>query len=629
VTAEGLLVLAIMGVAFTMFVKETLPPEVTALCVIAALALTGALDTGEALAGFGNDALVTVACMLVLSAGLVRTGALDTVTALLARLGGGRRQVLVVFAAVPLLSAFMNNTPVALMFMPVVIGLAQRQGIAPSRLLIPLSFATILGGMCTLIGTSTNILVAKSASAAGVELHLFDVSVPGAIYAGTGLAFLLLFGRMLLPQRAAVTPLRHADAAASEFVTEITVPDGSPMIGRTWDAWLAAAPAMTPLMLVRGGRARPVRSGPVERSRAAEEVRRAARALGAGRALDLLDDRSGTHVPAQAGDRLLLRSTPGTIDALIARGDVSLAPEFGTGPADGGRTRTATLVELVVTPNSALVGRTLQGADFLRDHPRLSVVAVLRGAGHLSRSVMEVPLSLGDRLLALVDESALDSLAESDDFLMVEGIERRVRRRDKTLPAALIMAAVVGVAAAGWADIALTSLAGALAMVLTGCLPLRRAWDAINLPMLVVIAGMVALAAACEKTGLVSLLSGQVVEWAQPHGPRALLAGLFLLSAVATAFVSNSAVALLVTPVAVQVARQLGFDPLPFVVSVMFGASCDFSTPFGYQTNLLVYGPGGYRFMDYPRIGVPLTAVLFAVSMVIIPWWFPFARLAP
>ncbi|HTE06118.1 MAG TPA: SLC13 family permease, partial [Planctomycetota bacterium] len=489
---------------------------------------------------------------------------------------------------------------------------------------------TILGGMGTLVGTSTNILVNQAAVGAGLPpMGLFDISVPGMLYAGTGLLFLLLFGRLLLPQRAAVTPVRHADAAASEFVTEITVPDGSPMIGRTWDAWLASAPAMTPLMLVRAGRARPVASGRASRSRAAEQARRAARALGAGHALDLLEERSGTHTNAQAGDRLLLRSTAGTIDALIARGDVALAPEFGAGPATTGRSRTATLVELVVTPQSALVDHTLQEAAFLRDHPKVSVVAVLRGAGHLSASVMKTRLSLGDRLLALVDETAIDSLAESDDFLLVEGIERRVRRRDKTLPAALIMAAVIGVAALDWADISVSALAGALAMVLTGCLPLRRAWDAVNLPLLVLIAGMVALATACEKTGLIQMLAGHLVAWLQSYGPRALLAGIFVLSAVATAFLSNSAVALLITPLAVQVARQLGYEPMPFVIGVMFGASCDFCTPFGYQTNLFVYGPGGYRFMDYPRIGVPLTAALFGVSMVIIPWWFPFRSLAP
>ncbi|MGQ0553553.1 MAG: SLC13 family permease [Planctomycetota bacterium] len=598
---EALITIGVLVGAFVLFVTEIVAVDVVGILVILALTLSGVLKPDEALAGLGNSALITVAGMFVLSAGLIRTGALDGITHLLSQaIGGRRRQIVVLLFGVAVISAFMNNTPVAIIFLPVVLGMCQRMDIAPSRLLIPLSFATILGGTCTLIGTSTNVLVSQSAVQAGLPpIGMFDFAAPGVIYAATGLLFLALFGPYLLPSRASVSGALSS-GKVREFVTEISFPDGNPQVGKTYQELLKGLPGIAPLMVIRGEETYPA---PLIGNPRTQFIR--------------------------AGDTLLLKGDPKAINALVQRPDVNLPPELGAAIAAQGAGKAITLVEAVITPNSPLIGRTLLGVNFSARHSEASVLAILRRDEHLRERVSEIRLRLGDTLLIVVDEASVGSLRGTEEFVLLETAGRELVDSRRAPLAVAIMAAVVTLAALEVQPIAIMTLAGSLAMVLTGCLPLRRAYNSIDLSVLVLIAGMIALGLAFQKTGLVDVTSRYVVQWLQPYGPHAVMAGIFLLSTVLTALVSNNAVAVLLTPMAVSVAASMGLQPYPFVYAVLFGASCDFCTPIGYQTNLFVYGPGGYRFTDYVRIGVPLTLVLFAVSMVVIPWWFPFEAALP
>jgi len=597
-SGDALLVLAVTVATLVLWVLEILPVDLVAILAMLVLVVTGQLTADEALRGFGNSALITVACMFVLSAGLIRTGALDLVTTSMLHMGRGNkaRTIGVLMLTIAGISAFMNNTPVAVIFLPVVLAVAVRLEIAPSKLLIPLSYATILGGTCTLIGTSTNLLVGQAVVKAGLPpLHLFDFAVPGVIYALSGLAFLALAGPYLLPVRASVTGAVSADAHAREFVTEIQFPDDSPLVGRSYQEVIGRGPGLVPLMVIRGEETYPA---PLIANPRTQFIR--------------------------GGDVLLLKGEPGAINRLLTRDGITLPRELGAALAGLGKGKTMTMVELVVNPNSPLIGRTLGGAEFSRRHGNASVIAVLRRDEHLRERVSEIRLRMGDTLLAVCDENRLDDLRNTSEFIMLEGIEQRVVRRDKAPLAIAILAMVVLVAAFGIQEMSFMAMAGAAAMILTGCLPLRLAYQAIDSSVIVLIAGTLAMGAAMDKSGAINWIAGQVSDILGHYGPHVVLGGLFLIAAVINALISNNAVAVLFTPLGIRIAHELHVAPEPFIFGLLFAASCDFSTPIGYQTNLFVYGPGGYRFLDYVRVGVPLTIVLFIVTMIIVPFFWPF-----
>jgi di/tricarboxylate transporter len=601
-TGEALFVLALTVATLVVWVLEILPVDLVAVLSMLVLVVSGVLTPDEALRGFGNAALITVACMFVLSAGLIRTGALDIITSSMLGMGRGNkaRTIGALMLTVAGISAFMNNTPVAVIFLPVVLAVAYRLEIAPSKLLIPLSYATILGGTCTVIGTSTNLLVAQKVTEAGLPpIGLFDFAVPGVLYALSGLAFLALAGPYLLPTRASVTT-GVPGGIVREFVTEVQFPETSALVGRSYQDVVGRTPGIVPLMVIRGEETYPA---PLIANPRTQFVR--------------------------AGDVVLLKGEPGAINTLLKREGVTLPAELGAAVAGLGKGKTLTMVELVVNPNSPLIGRTLGGAEFSRRHGNASVIAVLRRDEHLRERVSEIRLRMGDTLLAVCDESRLDDLRDTNEFIMLEGLEKRIVRRDKAPLAVGILVAVVALAAFEVMPMSFLALAGAAAMVFTGCLPLRLAYGAIDASVLVLIAGTLAMGLAMEKSGAIATISHQLLDVLREYGPRAVLAGMFLLAAVVNALISNNAVAVLFTPLGIEIARGLGLSPEPFVFGILFGASCDFSTPIGYQTNLFVYGPGGYRFLDYLRIGIPLTIVLFTVSMILIPWFWPFVPVLP
>jgi len=435
---------------------------------------------------------------------------------------------------------------------------------------------------------------AAEAHDGGMAIGMFDFTVPGLIFAGAGFVFLATIGHRLLPRRASVSTT-VSSGHIREFVTEICFHAGSPLVTKSYKETLVKLPGITPLMLIRG-----------------DEVIFA----------PLIADPRAQFI--RAGDVLLLKGDPGSITALLERDGVDLPPELGGLMDNTSAGKTVTMVELVVNPNSPLIGRTIGGSEFSRRHAGAAAVAVLRHDEHLRKRVSEIRLRLGDTLLVVCDEKHLDGLRNSSEFLLLEGIDKQIVRRDNFNTSLAIMSLVVGLAALGVAPISTLAVTGVVAMVVTGCMPLRLAYSAVDMSIILLIAGMLCLGRALEKTELVGLGSGLLLDTLKSYGPTVVMAGIYLTASVITCMISNNAVAVLLTPVALETARVMGLGYEPFLFAVLFGASASFATPISYQTNLFVYAPGGYRFTDYLRVGIPLQLLLFVIALWLIPWWWPF-----
>ncbi len=590
VTSEMLFVLCVAAAALVAFVVEWWAADATALVVVLVLVAGGVVSEREAFEAFGNEALVTVAAMFVLSAALTRTGAVERVGRLIVRWGGRSepRILLALMVACAGCSAFINNTPIAVVFLPIVLGIARRTSIPASKFLLPMSYATIVGGMCTVIGTSTNVLVSARLPALGLgPLPLFE-PLPLAL-AGTALTvlYMLTLGRRLLPANETLAGMAPAGGHAT-YVTELSVPAGSRLVGRT----------------------------------VAEALGREAATV---RVLQVIRDEA-IHRPGEpglrlaAGDALIAR---GSVDALLAlHRDPSV--DVGEAGADAlvARGRDTSIAELLVRPTSGAIGARV-GDLGLRARHDVVVLAVQREGAHLRTKVVDLRLRLGDVLLVQGDARGLDSLRASPDFLVLEGVAEQVVLREKAWLAVGIVGAVVALAAAGVLKISLLALAGSLAMVAAGCLSAREAYRALDLPLLVLMAGTITLGRGLEASGAAGHLAGALVGAASPFGDVAVLAAVYLVGNVLTALISNAAAALITLPIALAVAAQTGMQPLPFVLAVMFSASIDFSTPIGYQTNTFVYGPGGYGFLDYVRVGGPLNLLWWGLSTLLIPLLWP------
>lgn len=585
-TGDAALTLVLLGATILLLVTEWVPPGITGLCAIAALALLGVLPADVALAGLTSSAVVTVASMYVLSAAVSRTGAAAALADRLAdpARGGPRRAYALLFAAAMLLSGFVNNTPLVLIFLPLVLGLADRMGEAPSRLLVPLSYASILGGATTLIGTSTNLIVAGSlqdASGGALRLGLFDFTRLGVVVALAGGALVLLLRRRLLPARPSLGLLTQKGVAV-EYVTEIAIKAGGELAGRTLaevEASRALGSGLRVLQVVRGAVIRTPRP----------ELRLA------------------------PGDLLMVKGQPEAV--LELRHKRGARPEG----SDSVRGVGLTLFELVVTPGSPWVGRTVAALD-LHERFDASLFALQRHGAHLKVEIERLPLMPGDVLLLQGSQAAMRRLRETSGVLVVEGVDRVARDTRRAPRAAGALAVFIVLALTGKIGIELAALSAALLAVLTGCLSARRAYEAIGWDVLFVIAGTLALGQACVETGLAGAAARHVVALAEPFGQRAALAVVLVFTALLTQVLSNNATAAVMTPMALELGRVLApADPLPYVLAVAFGANCSFLTPVSYNTNLIVYGPGGYRFSDYLRLGLPLTILYLTIAVTLLP----------
>jgi di/tricarboxylate transporter len=592
--------LALTAAAIVAYALELLPVELIGLGILGLLLLlfqlTPLLDPGgailgpgEILAGFSSPALIAVSALLVIGEAMVTTGALEGVARLLVWLARGsfHRALVYSLGYVTASSAFLNNTPIVVIFMPILRSIAERFGRSASAVMMPLSFAAILGGMLTLIGTSTNLLVSGELAKLGEQpLGFFDFTLPGLVLALCGSAYVMVLPT-LLPQRE-VQPAMLADG--KQFIAELDLGPDSPLIGETAHGGMFPSLAEVTVRLVQRGE-HPLLP-PFE------------------------------QITLQAGDILIVAATRKVLTDMLAQYHGHLLNP----PADERRAqprgqREMMLAEAMVRPGSRIIGQTLEFTNLpARSH--CIVLGIQRRARMLRTRLGELRLQPGDVLLLLGLSDDIERLRGDPDILVMEWSASEMPLVRKAPIAALIFAAVVAPAALDLVPIVVTALLGVLALVLTGCLNVRQAARAVDRQIVLIIASSLALGTALEATGAAAYLARMVLLAMAGAPPGWILSVLFLLIAMLTNVLTNNAAAVLFTPVAVNLAHQLGAEVFPFALAVVFGASCSFATPIGYQTNLLVMGPGHYRFRDFVVAGLPLVLLLWLAFSLFVPWYY-------
>lgn len=588
-TWEIALVLAILAGAVALFVSERFPIDLVALLVLGTLLGFGLVTPEQGISGFSNPATVTVAAMFVLSAGLQKTGATAVLGRLLVRYGRNHFTALVVvMTSVGILSAFVNNTAAVAVFIPLVMIVANRRRIAASKLLIPLSYASQFGGVCTLIGTSTNLLVSAISEQAGYgAFSMFEFSRMGLILFAAGTAYFLVFGRWLLPERAA----KELSAAyqLGEYITELRVGAGSPLIGKSvQESRLGQEHDVTVLRLLHGE----------------EKIW------------------APLRQPIQEGDVLLVR---GELQQLIglrgaARLELNVEFKLRDETLESGDLR---LVQALVAPQSRLIGHTLKDLDF-RNRYKALVLAIQRRGETIRDKLNTVRLGLGDALLIQAPEEQLRVLRDDESFIVLDQVDEPGMRRHKVPVVLVIIGLVVGLAALEVLPILVAALLGCLALVLTRAIDLEEAYAAIDWKVIFLLAGILPLGIALESSGAAQLIAEGAIGTVGVFGPLAVLAVLYLMTSILTEGMSNNAAAVLLAPIAISTAEQVGVDPRPLLMAITFAASTGFSTPVGYQTNTMIYNPGGYRYTDFLRTGVPLNLVFWILSVLFIPRFWSF-----
>jgi di/tricarboxylate transporter len=586
---EAWLALSVVAAVIALLAATRLSADVVLLAGVTVLLVTGVLTPAEALNGLANEGMVTVGVLYVVAAGLRETGAIGwAVQGVLGRprnLAGAQLRLMGPVAG---LSAFLNNTPVVAMFLPAVIDWARQNRLPVSKLLIPLSYAAILGGTCTLIGTSTNLvvngLVTNQAGLPG--LGMFDITAVGLPSALIGMAYLILLGRWLLPDR---KPVMSDLDDPRRYTVEMMVEQGSPLAGKTVEeAGLRHLPGMYLVEVERGGEVLPA---------------------------------IAPHQRLRAHDRLVFAGVvESVVDLQRFRGLVPASDQvFKLGVPRPERC----LIEAVVSDSCPLVGRSIREARF-RNVYNAAVIAVARNNERIHAKIGDIVLRPGDTLLLEADPGFVDRQRDSRDFFLVSRLPNsRPPRHDRALAAVAILVGMVLVVTLEWVPMLMAAMVAAGLMLATRCISSGAARSAVDWEVLITIAASFGLGFALEKTGAAHYVADSLIRLAQGD-PWVTLAVVYLVTMLFTEVITNNAAAVLVFPIALSTSQALGVSFMPFVIAIMMAASTSFSTPIGYQTNLMVYGPGGYRFSDYFRVGIPLNLLMAVVTIGLAPHVWPF-----
>ncbi len=587
---EAWITLGVVGALFVALVKNLAPPDMLFLGATTLLAVLGIITPKQALVGFSNPGMLTVALLFVVVAGLRETGVLDYVGHHI--LGGARSEgsVLARLAGVVLpMSAFLNNTPIVAMFVPVVMDWSRRHQVSPSKLLIPLSYLAILGGTCTLIGTSTNLVVNGLMIQNGQEgMHLFEIGMIGLPCAIIGLAYLFTAGRWLLPERKEL--LEQLGESRREYLAEMLVQPSCRLVGKTVEgAGLRQLPGMFLIEIDRNGKT----IGPVGPD-------------------DVIEKNDRLVFTGIVNSIVELEKIPGLVP--IADPDYEVSPK---------QQRQRRLCEAVISENSPLVGKTVRDANF-RTTYGAAVVAVHRAGRRVEKKIGDISLRPGDTLLLQTRPHFLRAYRHDPSFYLVSDVDDwRPIRRDKAWIALLLFIGQIVLMTTGVIPIVLSAMLIAVLMVAMGCLSSGEARRSIEWQVLITIAAAFGVGTAMQESGAARAIATALVDATQLWGPIAALAGIYFLCSVLTGLITNNAAAVLMFPFCIETARLYDADPRPFLVAMILAASASFMTPIGYQTNMMVFGPGGYRFRDFLKVGGPLNLILWIVAIFVIPLLWP------
>lgn len=594
---EALLVLIVIIAAVVLFVTEYFSIDVVALIILVSLVALGIITPEEGVAGFANPATITVAFMFVLSAALMNTGALQVITPFLSSVF--RKNFLMGIVTLSLaiggISAFINNTPVVAVFIPVAVQIASITQISPSKLLIPVSFASIFGGVCSLIGTSTNIIVSGVALKSGLpEFGMFEMSPLGIVFLIVGTLYLAFVGIKLLPARAMSNGLKSS-SSYRDFLTEIQLLENGAFTGqRIMDSSIARELEMDILEVRRNGQKYDLPPG---------------------------------DMVLLANDILKVRCNVEKIKSL--KDMVKVKPETVKVGDEKFNDDGMTLVELVITAQSGFEGKTLRQIDFRRSY-RAVPLAIRHREEVLHDHLHDVPLKSGDVVLAEIKTHHLQELKRQENsqespfiILSAEGLVDFKKKRFFLVLGTI--ATVVLLAALNVLNIMIGAIAGSVVLVITKTISMKEVYKAIEWKVIFLLAGALSLGVAMQKSGLAAIIAGTLIDSLGEWGPIAIVSGLYLTTAVLTEMMSNNATAALLAPIAIATAQSMGLSATPFLMAVTFAASASFMTPVGYQTNTMVYSAGGYKFTDYFKVGWPLALIFWIIATFLIPLIFPFS----
>ena len=587
-----ILTLSVLTLALIAFIFEWLPVDITALVITIVLMLLGLVTPEEGISGFGNTATITVMAMFILSAGVTRTGAIQVVRDLLMKWGGKTisQKIFLMGVIVGPISAFINNTAVVAIFIPIVEEWSEKQGVSVSKLLMPLSFASILGGTLTLIGTSTNILASGLSDAGGYgEFSVFQFTGLGAIILVVGLAYLSFFTPRLVPNR---KKAEHDSLSQSyelnDYVTEVVVSDTSSLIGRT------------------------LRTSELQRKYDID-------------VLELIHD--GIHFPQpiadkiiSAGDILIVRGSREVVLQIKEDREIEIFPDikFSDESLEAElNTEQDKVGEVLILSNSRLIGSTLRDLRF-RQRYNATVLAIRRGQELIRDRLGRVPLRFGDLLLVQGPKQSFLGLQTTRELLVLEQKDAENLREDKAINAIAICLGVILVSAVNLIPIMVSALTGVILMVIMGILKPGEIYGAVRWDVIFLLAGLIPLGIAMKNSGATALLADQLLIIGNHLSGYWILTFFYIVTSVLTAILSNNAAVLLMIPLGIQIAESLGMEPLSVMFAVTFGASNSFMTPIGYQTNTMVYGPGGYKFIDFIRLGTPLSILMTVITPALI-----------
>ena len=585
----SILLIAVLVLLMT----EKITVDRTAIGIMAVLALTGILTPEEVAKGFANSAVITVAAMFLLSQGLIRTGAVGFISESVVRFSKRKHWLgfIIILMIVGITSAFINNTPVVVLFIPIVMSLSCDYDFSPSKMLIPVSYISILAGTCTLIGTSTNIIISDLSATAGYGgLNMFELSLLGVPIAVLGFILLITAGNKMMPDHTApVCELKNGEHL--RYLAEFNIPSKSAYIGRTpSEIFTEKYPSVKLIELVRNSHI-----------------------------LEPCCD----WIELEEDDILLAKGSADDLVALLKDKQIQLPHSernlhFGTNLEDD------LVVELIVPPQSSVLRDRLLSTD-LQNDPDVQIIGIKsRGIHYSEQKIKNATIRIGDIILVRCTRKKLEQIRKGNDFIIVEDIHHNIVEKKKARLAFFIFAGVVFSATIGLTDIMISAISGVFLMAVTGCLKLKDAYRSLQADVLLLIVGTIALGQAMDKTGASQLYAENFLKLFHGLEPGFVLAGIIILTSICTHILSNNATAVLLMPIAISTALALGVNPKPFIIGICFGASACFATPIGYQTNLFVYAPGGYRFTDYLKLGIFLNLLVIIMASIFIPWIWHF-----